>query len=231
MSRLAIIEAPIVDARRSTWVKRALWLAWVTIAWNLLEGGVAMYFGWAEESVALFGFGVDSWIEVTSASIVLWRLRGETGQGDGPGREKERSATKAISALFASLALGVSVGAILQLSAGARPATTLPGLLVAGVSLSFMFALWAAKRRAAEALDSKTMMMDVACSMACIHLSGVLFVGSLLFLLLPQLWWADSVAALGLAVLIGREGWQGWRAAARPEFDGGCGCGGGEQCS
>ncbi len=223
MSRLAVIDQPLPD--RSRWLRRALLLAWATIVWNVLEGGVALFFGWTEESVALFGFGVDSWIEVSSASIVLWRLRGESGQSEGPGLDRERSATRAISMLFLLLALGVSVGAVLQLALSGRPSTTLPGLLVSGVSLSFMFALWSAKRRVAEVLDSKTMMMDAACSLACIHLSAVLFVGSLLYLVAPALWWADSVAALGLAFLIGREGVEGWRAAAQPDFDGGCGCG------
>ncbi|MCB9797375.1 MAG: cation transporter [Alphaproteobacteria bacterium] len=204
----------------------AIALAAGTIAWNVLEGGVSVGFGLAEESVALLGFGLDSWIEVASAGVVLWRLRGETGRGAGPSRDRERRATKIISALFLALAATAAGGAVLQLGAGARPETTLPGLVISAVSLSFMFALWRAKLRVAEALDSRTLQMDAACSRACIELSGVLLAGSLLFLLHPALWWADAVAALGIALLIGREGLEGWRAANRPEFTGGCcGCG------
>lgn len=223
LSRLAALPSPVVD--RSRWVRRAFWLAWGTVVWNVLEGAVALWFGWSEESIALLGFGVDSWIEVSSAAVVLWRLRGETGRGGGPGLRRERRATRVISALFGLLAAGIALSATLALLQGSEPASTLPGLIVAAVSLSFMFALWAAKRAAARALDSRTMMMDAACSLACIHLSGVLLLGSVVFLVAPSLWWADSVAALGLAILVGREGWAGWRAAGAEDFDGGCGCG------
>jgi divalent metal cation (Fe/Co/Zn/Cd) transporter len=68
--------------------------------------------------------------------------------------------------------------------------------------------------------------MDAACSLACIQLSAVLFAGSLLYIALPALWWADGVAALALAGFIAREGWTGWQAANKADFAGGCGCGG-----
>jgi divalent metal cation (Fe/Co/Zn/Cd) transporter len=205
------------------WERRALWLARVTIAWNLLEGLVAMGFGWAEESVALFGFGVDSWVEVGSAAVVYWTLTRTTGCADTR-RARERTATRWISALFVALAAGTLAGALLQLGSGGHPSSSLPSLVVSGVSLSFMFFLWKAKQAAATALDSKALAMDAECSRACIQLSGVLLAGSLLYVAVPSLWWADAVAALALAALIGREGWQGWRAASRPDFQGGCGC-------
>lgn len=205
------------------WNARALWLARATIAWNVVEGLVAMGFGVAEESVALFGFGVDSWVEVASASVVLWKLT------RGPGcattaRERERRATRWISALFLLLAAGTALGATLQLAAGGHPESSVPSLVVSAASLSFMVFLWRAKLTAATALDSRTLAMDAACSRACIELSAVLLAGSLVFALFPALWWADAVAALALAALIGREGWEGWQAAKKADFSGGCGC-------
>lgn len=214
-------SAPAVD-----WRRRAQLLAVVTVAYNLVEGLVAIPFGVAEESVALFGFGVDSLIEVASALAVLWRFRGEIGRGPVATLERERRATLFIGVLFLLLGVSVVVGAVFQLSSGEHPETTIPGVVISSVSLSFMFFLWAAKRAAARALDSRTMAGDAACSLACIQLSGVLLAGSLLYAAAPSLWWADGVAALALSALILREGVQGVRAARSPDFTGGCGCGG-----
>jgi divalent metal cation (Fe/Co/Zn/Cd) transporter len=199
-------------------------LAWFTIVYNLVEGLVSIAFGLSEESIALLGFGSDSLVEVASATVVLWRLRGESGRGPGVARERERRAASSIGWLFLLLAVGVAAGSVLQLATASHPATTLPGLIVSSLSLSFMVWLWRSKLEAARALNSRTVEMDAACSLACIKLSAVLFVGSLLFLVAPALWWSDAVAALVLAFFIGREGWEGIEAARKPDFDGGCGC-------
>lgn len=208
------------------WERRARWLAQATIAWNVIEGLVAMSFGFTEESVALFGFGVDSWVEVGSAAVVYWKLGRPAGCATTR-KNRERRATGWISALFLLLAAGTAAGATLQLVSGGHPDSTLPSVVVSLVSLSFMGFLWWAKRAAAVALDSRTLAMDAACSLACIRLSAVLLAGSAVYLLVPALWWADAVAALGLAALIAREGWEGWEASGRADFEGGCGCSGG----
>jgi len=201
------------------WRRRALWLSALTIAYNLVEGVVSMAFGWADDSIALFGFGADSFIEVASALLVLWKL---LDHGD---LARERKATLGIGWLFMALAMGMAGGALLQLLAKHHPPTTLPGLVISALSLTFMVFLWRAKRRAAQALDSATLEADAACSLACLQLSALLFAGSLLFLLLPTLWWVDAAAALGLALLIGNEGLGMVRAARSAAFTGGCGCG------
>jgi divalent metal cation (Fe/Co/Zn/Cd) transporter len=191
----------------------------LTIAYNLAEGLVSMAFGWADDSIALFGFGADSFIEVASALLVLWKLL------DHGNLEGERKATRGIGWLFLFLAAGIAGGAILQLTARRHPPTTVPGLVISALSLSFMMFLWRAKLRAATALDSATLEADATCSLACIQLSMVLFAGSLIFLIAPALWWVDAAAALGLALLIGREGIGMIRAAQSEGFTGGCGCG------
>ena len=203
------------------WLRRAWLLAWFTVGYNLLEGGVSILFGVADHSVALWGFGFDSLVEVASAGLVMVRLRhGFRAKTT----EAERRATLGIGGLFLLLALGIFTGAGLQLHLRSHPATTLPGLLIALASLSFMVYLWRAKLRVAQALDSAALQADAACSLACIQLSGVLFAGSLLFLLSPALWWVDGVAAIALAALIAREGLGMIRAARHAEFKGGCGC-------
>ena len=201
------------------WRRRALWLSGLTIVYNLVEGLVSMRFGWTDDSVALFGFGADSFIEVASALLVLWKLM------DHGNLARERKATTAIGWLFLWLGAGVAGGALLQLAARSHPPTTLPGLIIAALSLSFMVFLWQAKLRAARALDSATVAADAACSRACIQLSAVLFLGSLLYLVVPALWWADATAALILALLIAREGYGMVRAARSECFTGGCSCG------
>jgi hypothetical protein len=202
----------------SDWHRRALWLSALTIFYNLAEGLVSMAFGWADDSLALFGFGADSFIEVASALLVLWKLM------DRGNLDRERRATLGIGWLFVALATGIVGGALLQLMAHRHPPTTLPGLLISALSLGFMAYLWRAKLGAARALDSAALAADAACSRACIQLSVVLFAGSLLFLLFPALWWVDGAAALGLALLIGKEGLGMIRAARSRGFTGGCGC-------
>ncbi len=205
------------------WVRRAYALAWFTVAFNSLEALAAILFGLEDGSLTLVGFGVDSLIEVASAGLVLWRLHSDLGQGQ-LSRQREQRATLGIGVLFLLLAGGAAIGAALRLWSHARPATGTAGLVVAAVSLSFMFALWWGKRKAAQALDSSTLEKDAACSMACIHLSVVLLIGSGLMVIAPSLWWVDAVAALCLSLLIGREGYLTVKAARSPSFSGGCGC-------
>lgn len=204
-------------------IGRAIALSWFTIAYNLLEGAVSVYFGLSDDSMALAGFGADSFIEVFSAALVLWRFRAETGGACVP-VERERRATVSIGVLFVALAAVTAAGAALQLREGGRPETTAPGLAISAVSLGFMFFLWRAKLRLAAALDSATVLKDAACSLACIKLSVILLLGSLLFMISPALWWSDAAAAALLAGFIGLEGVQTIRAALRPDFSGGCGC-------
>lgn len=206
------------------WERRARLLAGLTIAWNVVEGLVSLAFGVAEQSVALLGFGLDSWVEVGSAAVVSWKLTRAPGCATTR-KEQERRATRWISGLFLVLAGATALGAAGQLASGGHPGSTLPALLVSGVSLGMMGFLWRAKRAAAQALNSRTLELDAACSLACIQLSVVLFAGSLVYLVWPMLWWADGVAALVLAAFIAREGVEGWQAAKKPDFAGGCGCG------
>lgn len=223
MTTVAVKHADVADASR--WTRRAIALAVLTVAYNLVEGLVSVGLGVSEESIALFGFGVDSFIEVASALLVLWRFRGEHGMGSAPSLERERRATLGIGALFVALAAGTSFGSLAQLAAREHPATTTPGVVIAAISLSFMVFLWRAKLSTARALNSSTVEKDAACSRACIQLSVVLLAGSLAFALFPALWWVDAAAALVLAALIGREGVGTIRAARQPQFCGGCGCG------
>lgn len=184
------------------WTRRAKRLALFTVSYNLVEGLVSVAFGVRGESVALAGFGVDSFIEVGSALVVLWRLRGAVGE------DRERRAARSIGVLFLFLATLTALGSTFQLWRRAPPDTTMPGIVISLASLSFMFWLWRAKLETGKALASSAILGDAACSLACIKLSIVLLAGSLVYAMLPVLWWADSIAALILSALIAREGWE-----------------------
>ena len=215
---------PADDGSYDAWVRWAVALAWSTVAFNLVEGLVSMGFGAADGSIALLGFGADSFFEVGSALLVLWRLRGCADNRSGDEFTRERLATRGIGLLLGLLGAGTAAGAALQLAARRHPDTALPALLISLISLAFMFALWRAKRQAARALDSRALASDAACSLACMKLSSVLLAGSALFLFLPAFWWLDGAAAVVLAALIGREGFEMVRASFNRTFEGGCGC-------
>lgn len=207
---------------QTDWPRRAWVLAWITVIYNLVEGGVSIRFGLGDDSVALWGFGFDSLVEVASALVVMARLR----KGfKSAATEAERRAVIAIGALFILLALVIQLGAVLQLLSGHHPPTTVPGLVISVLSVAFTYFLWKSKTRAAAALDSVALRSDAACTFACIQLSLVLFGGSLLFLLGRSFWWVDGGAAILLGLLILKEGLENIRAARSPEFTGGCGCG------
>ncbi len=202
-------------------------LAWFTIVYNILEGVVSVGFGIEESSLSLVSFGIDSFIETFSAAFVLWRFHRESSRTRTQSRAREIQALYGIGTLFILLAVGTAAGAILQLVGGRHPDSTLPGMVVALVSLSFMFWLWRSKLRLGRALGSATILSDAACSLACIQLSVILFLGSIVYWVAPSLWWADAAAALGLTFFILREGVETLRAAASGKPEHGCGCGGG----
>jgi divalent metal cation (Fe/Co/Zn/Cd) transporter len=204
--------------------QKAKWLACFTIGYNLLEGLVSIWLGLSEESFALAGFGVDSLVEVASAVLVLWRLRSDFDQKSVLSIQAERRATLGIGALFLLLALVTAAAAVTQLAEGKHPSSTLPGVIISLVSLSFMFFLWRAKLQLARALNSRALEADASCSLACIKLSGVLLVGSGLFWIAPGLWWVDAFAALGISLLVTQEGWETIQASRKEDFTGGCGC-------
>jgi hypothetical protein len=209
-------------------ILRAEALSRFTIIYNVIEGAVSIGYGIQDNAIALAGFGGDSVIEVLSALVVIWRFRGamgrELGQDAELSLERERRSTLYIGILFALLAVITAIAAGLQLNSGTHPSTTFPGMVIASVSLSFMLYLWSAKMKLARMLDSSTVKKDADCTLACIKLSGVLFVGSTLHLFVPSLWWIDAGAAILIAGFIGKEGWDTIRAARSLEFSGGCGC-------
>lgn len=191
------------------WTRRARFLAYFTIAYNLVEAAVAIGFGLHDEALSLFGFGLDSLLESAAGGVVLWRL----SPGGHADEARERRATKAIGGLLIALAAALAVGAILEAVSGRGPERTWPGVAVAGVSLAVMGWLYRAKMQAATALNSAALREDAFCTKSCMWLSALLLAGSLAFEGLGLALF-DAAASAGMAWLIYKEGREAWEGRA-----------------
>jgi divalent metal cation (Fe/Co/Zn/Cd) transporter len=184
-------------------LRKALRLEYFTITWNVIEAVVAIGAGIAAGSIALVGFGFDSSIEGFAASVVIWQLRGAHHE------EREHLALRLIAITFFVLAVYVVFESVRDLVTSAEPETSLIGIGVAVVSIIVMPALGFAKRRLAEKMGSAVLHADAAESFLCSWLSVILLMGLVLNATVGW-WWADPVAALGIAWLALREGREAW---------------------
>lgn len=195
-------------------------LGGLTIGYNLLEGLAATILGAQDETLALFGFGVDSFVEVVSGvGIVHMLLRsGPVAGADPGGRDRfERTALRITGVCFYILALGLVAGAGLALAIGRAPTTTVWGVVIGSLSLASMWALYAAKRRTGRLLSSAAMISDANCTKACIWLSGVLLASSLVYET-TGIAWVDAVGSAVIAFYAFREGREAFEKARSESF-------------
>lgn len=193
---------------RAALVQTGKRLQYFTIIWNSLEALVAVVSGLIAGSISLVGFGFDSLIEVTSGAAVLWRMH-----LDHPERREqaERVSLRIVGGCFISLAAYIAVDAIKSLYEHEQPARSIPGTVLAIVSLIVMPLLSRSKRRVGKELNSGAMQADATQTEFCTYLSAILLFGLGTNWLLDW-WWADSTAALVMVPLIAREGIDGLRA-------------------
>ena len=186
-------------------------LEYFTIAWNTLEGLVAVIAGLMAGSISLLGFGIDSFIEVTSGAAVLWRM---SVDADVHRRERnEKLALRIVGGCFLVLAAYVSYESIADLIQRSKPEASLAGIILAAVSLVVMPLLSRAKKRVGNKLASAAMHADARQTEFCTYLSAILL-GGLLLNSIFGLWWADPVAGLVMAPIIVKEGYDGVQAKA-----------------
>jgi divalent metal cation (Fe/Co/Zn/Cd) transporter len=217
-----LVTLPSLPADRDRLLRRAALLALVTILYNVVEGLVSVGFGLEDETIALFGFGVDSFVEVISG-VGIWHLVRRLRAGGGEGRDRfERQALRTTGAAFLLLAAGLAATAAANLATGRAPASTAWGIGVSLVSILSMRLLIDAKVRVGRALGSAAILADAACSRACLYLSFVLLASSL-GTRLTGIGGLDAAGAIGVAWFAWREGRESF-AKARGEA---CGCGGG----
>jgi len=197
-------ESAIMDRLRV--VRRGLRLESFTIGWNALEGLIAVIAGWIAGSVSLVAFGLDSFIEVSSGAVLLWRMSVDANVHD---RERnERRALKIVGVCFVVLAVYIAYESASDLWSKRAPEHSVPGIVLACASLVVMPLLSRAKRKVGSALGSAAMHADAKQTEFCTYLSAILLVGLVLNALLG-LWWADPVAGLIMVPIIAKEGVQG----------------------
>lgn len=197
-----------VTISRATIALRGRRLEYFTIAWNSLEGVIAILTGVFAGSISLVGFGIDSFIEVTSGATLLWRMSVDS---DVERRERnEKLSLRIVGVCFIALAAYITYEAFADLVKKTAPQRSIPGIALACASLIVMPILSRAKRKVGNALTSAAMMADARQTDFCVYLSAILLAGLVLNMALGW-WWADPIAALTMAPIVAREGFNGMK--------------------
>ena len=193
--------------------RQASLLAIFTIGYNLIEGALSIWLGLADETLSLFGFGVDSFIEVVSAVGIwhmLWRIRQNNGQSRD---EFEQRALRITGGSFYLLSIGLAATAAMNLYNDHKPEATIWGVAVSVVSMLFMWLLIQMKTKVGTKLGSSAILADAACSRACLYMSLVLLVASFGYEL-THIGYLDAIGALIIAWLTWKEGRESFSKAA-----------------
>jgi len=199
-----------ISTRADRPTRIAVWLLVFTIAYNLVEGVVAVSAGLIAGSVSLTGFGFDSAIEVVAAIIVLQRLRAEARHGE-VNETKERRALRAVAITFFILAAYVTIEGVRDLFSGAKPETSVVGIVLTALSVLIMPTLARYKRINGERMGNRLVIADAAETKLCSWLSVSTLAGLVLYALVGWTW-LDSVAGFVIAYFAiqeGREAWEG----------------------
>jgi divalent metal cation (Fe/Co/Zn/Cd) transporter len=205
------IVATTSTPNRRELVRRGQRLEYFTIGYNSFEGLVSIVAGAMAGSVSLIGFGLDSIIEVTSGAALLWRLYHDL---DHSRRERvERATLRIVGGCFIALAAYIAYESGSTLTGHKAPERSIPGIIVAALSVIAMPLLARAKRRVAAGIGSGAMQADSRQTDFCTYLSAILL-GGLLLNAVAGWWWADPVAGLMMAPIITKEGVDGLRGKA-----------------
>lgn len=202
-------EAAVSPEARAAAVRKVTWLNNATLGWNVVEGLVAIVAGVMAGSLGLIAFGLDSGVEVSTSAVLAWRLVQERRGGCMTGYDAR--ATRLIALCFGVLAVWVGVESVRQLAAAQPPDVSLPGIVLAAVSMVAMPALARAKRRLGPVLGSQAVVSEARQTELCALLSAVLLAGLGLNAAFGW-WWADPAAALVIAAAAGAEAVRTWRA-------------------
>jgi divalent metal cation (Fe/Co/Zn/Cd) transporter len=186
--------------------KKGIWLEYFTVGYNIIEGLVSVFAGIVAGSVSLVGFGLDSFIESISGTVLVWRLKNHS-DNDEKEKNLERKAVKYVAYSFFILAVYVAYEAIKKLYFKEMPEGSMLGIIIATLSVIIMPFLANQKRKVGEKIRSRALIADSRETVACVYLSVTLLIGLLLNYFFG-LWWADPVASLiivGFLVNEGRE--------------------------
>jgi divalent metal cation (Fe/Co/Zn/Cd) transporter len=186
-------------------LRKALFLAILTVSYNILEGFVSVIFGADDETLALFGFGLDSFVEVISGIGIL-HLIFRMNYGKVEQRDKfEKTALKITGFAFYLLAAGLVAGAILIVVNNVKPDTTIPGIIISLISIFTMYYLMNAKLKVGRELNSDAIIADANCTKTCFYLSFILLASSGLYELF-KINYIDALGSIGIAYFAFTEG-------------------------
>lgn len=185
--------------------RKALLLSLFTIFYNIVEGIVSLFFGYRDETLALFGFGLDSFIEVLSGvGIVTMILRIRKNQTMEKSKF-EHAALKITGTAFYLLSLGLVVGSVMNIITRHKPETTRWGIIISVLSILIMYWLMRSKQKVGRELDSEPIMADANCTKICIYMSVVLLLSSLIYEV-TGFAYADVIGSIGLIYFSVSEG-------------------------
>jgi divalent metal cation (Fe/Co/Zn/Cd) transporter len=201
--------SPLAAAERLALIRSAFRLEWMTVAWMVVEGVVAIGAGVVAGSLTLLAFGLDSVIELASAAVLIWRLNVELRQGRAFSERAERTASRIGGALLFTLAAYIVLGAAWSLWNRHGQVFSLPGLIVALLAMPIMTFLARRKITVATQLGSRAMRADAAESITCGWLSLVVVVGLIADVALGA-WWVDAVTSLAIVWLVVKEAREAW---------------------
>ena len=197
---------------RATLIRKAFRLEWLSITWMTVEAAVAIGAGFAAHSLLLMAFGIDSVIELVSASVLIWRLSVELRHGAAFSEAAEYRASRIAGVLLLGLALYVVAAAIWGLWQHQGAEFSTPGLVLTIAAIPIMYVLSRQKLAVAAQLGSRALRADAIESIACGWLSFVVVAGLVAQLALGA-WWVDSVASLAIVYLLIKEGREAWNGS------------------
>ncbi|MFH1662878.1 MAG: cation transporter [Chloroflexota bacterium] len=199
--------------------KKGLFLEYFTVIYNVFEAIASIVFGSIAGSVALVGFGLDSVIESLSGLILIWRLR-QHGKITAEAEERiEKRARKLVAATFFILGSYILYESAEKLVAGEMPNPSLPGIVIATLSIIIMPVLTWQKYKTGKKISSRALLADARETLACAFLSVALLLGlgtNYLF----GFWQADPIVGLLIVIFLFREGWEAWRESGEVEESG-----------
>ena len=204
---MTVAPVTISTPRAEALARRVRWLVAATISYNVVEAVVALAAGAIASSTALLGFGLDSLVEVSSATAVAWQF---AARDHDRRKARERIALRVIAASFFALAGVVIVEAVRALAGGAAAEHSRVGIVLAAASLVVMPVLSAAQRHTGRQLGSASAVADSRQTLLCTYLSGVLLFGLIANATLGWTW-ADPIAGLVIAAVAVHEGYDAWR--------------------
>jgi divalent metal cation (Fe/Co/Zn/Cd) transporter len=190
--------------------RKAYFLSLFTIIYNLGEGVISIILGYSDETLSLFGFGVDSFIEVMSGfgiAVMVLRIRQNP---DSSRNSFEISALKITGIAFYLLSAGLLAGIVLNLITGHKPETAFWGVIISLISIAVMLWLMNVKKKLGRMLKSEPIIADANCTKVCVYMSLVLLVSSLIYEL-TGFTYADAIGAMGLiyfSITEGREAFE-----------------------